>query len=151
MAATPTFDYLTIINTGQVSIAKYIVKARSINATYTASELESYTIMSDSIANYLMPPNDGPKNVDKELIGDFEPLPKFSVTIPLIKVYANSITIRTSRNGNRLPDLPLRKNLKTNQRIKIPFADISDTFAAEISQFIIDLDAAVTGVRIATT
>jgi hypothetical protein len=125
MAVTPTFDYLTIVNSGQSSMAKYIAKSRSINTTYDISKLESYTGIIGSILLYLSP----------EL--------EFTGTIPLIKIYSDSITIRTSRSGNRLPTLPLRNN-STNQKIKIPFADISETFAADISQFIIDLDDAVT-------
>jgi hypothetical protein len=136
MAATPTFDYLTIVNNGESSMAKYIAKSRSINATYDVSKIESYKGIVDSILLYLSP-------VKKDLDKGPEPEPGFTGTIPLIKIYSDSITIRTGRNGKRLPELPIR-NKSTNQKIKIPFADISETFAAEISQFIIDLDDAVT-------
>lgn len=142
MASTPTFDYLTITVGGQDSTVRYIAKSRSINFTGSCNQFESYKTMLDSIRLYLTPAKDAiSKNSNENVAKDLAPQPNFSVQIPLIKIYANSITIRTTKGLRARPTLPLRNN-QTNQLIKIPFATISQTFATEVAAFIVETDAA---------
>ena len=142
MASTPTFDYLTITVGGQDSTVRYIAKSRSINFTGSCNQFESYKTMLDSIRLYLTPAKDAiSKNSNENVAKGLAPQPNFSVEIPLIKIYANSITIRTTRGLRARLTLPLRNN-QTNQLIKIPFATISQTFATEVAAFIVETDAA---------
>ena len=133
---TPTFDYLSIIVGSQDSTVRYIAKSRSINFTGSCNKFESYTTMLDSNRSYLAPAKDFiPKK------GGIGPVPKFSVQIPLVKIYADSITIRTTGGLRVKPTLPIRSN-GTSQLIKIPFATISQTFASEVAAFIVETDTA---------
>ena len=142
MASTPTFDYLTITVGGQDSTVRYIAKSRSINFTGSCNQFESYKTMLDSIRLYLTPEREViPKEGGEVGIEGPIPQPKFSVQIPLIKIYANSITIRTTGGLRARLTLPLRNN-QTNQLIKIPFATISDGFASEVAAFIVETDTA---------
>lgn len=153
MAATPTFDYLTIINNQNgPSLAKYIVKSRSINFTYDVNTLESYRKMTGPILKYLDGLIRGPKesaepaiNQDKKLI-QFNP--KIKTNIYLLQIYADSITIRSNYRAQRIT-LPLRSNLTNNQLTKIPFVNISNLFKDnELHDFLVELDKVATEVAL---
>jgi hypothetical protein len=137
MAETPTFDYLTIINNQNgPCLAKYIVKSRSINFTYDANNSESYRAVIDDVTKYFDTLiNDAPAeniSMKKKL--------KVPLAIYLLRIYADSVTIRSNYREQRLI-LPLRSNT-TNRLNKIPFVDISNEFTNNIKNFLLDLENA---------
>ena len=147
MAATPTFDYLTIINNQNgPSLAKYIVKSRSINFTYGVNTLESYKKMIESILKYLDGLIEGPKESAEHAINQGKGSIRVRPKIYLLQIYADSITIRSNYRAQRIT-LPLRSSLTNNQLTKIPFVNISNLFKDnELHDFLVDLDSAATEV-----
>ena len=138
----PTFDYLSITQGSQDSTVRYIAKKSNINFIGSCNKFISYETMLASIRSYLTPDREViPKEGGEVGIEGPIPQPKFSVQIPLIKIYANSITIRTTGGLRVRPTLPLRNN-KTNQLIKISFSTISKEFASEVAAFIVETNTA---------
>ena len=151
MAATPTFDYLTIvpdITSGGTCVVQYILKSDTINFRTQLSKIEQYDALLQEIFKYLdgispqLPQDPAvPKHRGGGMSGGLKPEPAASYIIPLIRIYGDSITIRVVKRLKVIPRMPLRSN-PSSQLIKIPFSDITAAFPEVVDQFIRYVDQA---------
>jgi hypothetical protein len=139
MAATPTFDYLTITpsdpkSNGKPWNVKYIVKSRDINFTTDVNEYVTFKKILESSKKYI-------SNILNRTHSDMKKPQVDSSIITSIQIYSDSITIRAvfGRTLNQI-NLPIRNN--QIKPTKILFSTISESFQADVINFIEAVDAA---------
>lgn len=142
MAGEIIFDYLTITpsdpkSNGKPWNVKYIVKSRSINFTTDVNEYVTFRKILESSIKYIAKLNE--EHVVTPGKSKDSPLNRSIITS--MQIYSDSITIRAVF-GRRLNQIKLPLSNNRIKPTKIWFSTISESFQADVINFIEAVDAA---------